>query len=277
MKFFNILLAVLLISTIGYSQSNPSLPITFEEDAATVDYALRDFGDIGGNQVPSEIVVDPTDANNSVVKYVKPMGSETWAGSVVADNGLTAAIPFTASEQKIYVRVWSPDANIPVRLKVENTADGSIAAEVEATVTTASTWETLEFDLSNSLTNPVDLNQSYDKIVIFFDFGTSGADKTYYWDDVAFANPVSTDVVLNENTFEVFPNPAAEQFTINFEEAISTSANLSIFDLQGKLVKQELLTNQQTVIATDDLKNGLYIIRVDNGDKSYVHKLSVVK
>lgn len=87
----------------------------------------------------------------------------------------------------------------------------------------------------------------------------------------------STNVVANETTFKVFPNPASDQFTISFEESFSSNAMLNVFDLQGQLVYQQILTDQQTVVPTAELNTGLYIIRVDDEGKSYTQKLSVMK
>ena len=89
------------------------------------------------------------------------------------------------------VRVYSPDAGIPVRLKVEDRTDNTISVETEATTTVANAWETLTFDFSVTVAGTAALNlaNTYDKASIFFNFGTDGAtagDKTYLWEDLAF-------------------------------------------------------------------------------------------
>ena len=89
------------------------------------------------------------------------------------------------------VRVWSPDAGIQVRLKVEDAADPTKSVETEATTTVANAWETLTFDFANQAAGTAALNlaYTYNKISIFFNFGVTGATagaKTYYFDDVAF-------------------------------------------------------------------------------------------
>jgi hypothetical protein len=159
------------------------LPVTFED--ANVDYLLTDFG---GNT--SSIVVDPTDANNTVAQSIKGDMAELWAGTTIGgDAGFANAVPFTADDTKISVRVWSPDAGIPVRLKVEDAADAGIFVEKDVMTTVAMEWETLEFDLSEPTNGAINLDNTYDKLSIFFNFGTTGADageKTYYWDDVEF-------------------------------------------------------------------------------------------
>jgi hypothetical protein len=90
------------------------------------------------------------------------------------------------------VRVWSPDAGIQVRLKVEDAADGSKSVETEATTTVAADWETLTFDFANPAagTPPLNLDYTYNRVSIFFNFGVPGSvagEKTYYFDDMTFS------------------------------------------------------------------------------------------
>jgi hypothetical protein len=169
----------------GSNKAQVDLPITFE-DTATVDYKLTDFG---GNA--SSIVVDPTDPNNLVGKAIKTANAELWAGTTNGGNGLANKIPFTAADTKMSVRVWSPDANTPIRLKAEDASNGAISVETEVNTGAAGTWQTLEFNFSNQAPGTAPLNpaNTYNKVSIFFNFGTTGAmagEKTYYWDDVKF-------------------------------------------------------------------------------------------
>jgi hypothetical protein len=89
------------------------------------------------------------------------------------------------------VRVWSPDAGIQVRLKVETAGDPTRSVETEATTTVANAWETLTFDFANQAAGTAALNlaYTYNRVSIFFNFGVTGATagaKTYYLDDVTF-------------------------------------------------------------------------------------------
>ena len=89
------------------------------------------------------------------------------------------------------VRVYSPDAGVPVLLKVEDRTNNTVSVETLATTTVANAWETLTFDFSNEAAGTPALNpaSTYDKASIFFNFGTDGntaGDKTYLWDDVRF-------------------------------------------------------------------------------------------
>ncbi len=188
---------IMLTAGSGSSLTQMNLPVTF--DLTTVDYGLIGFG----GAEASTIVVDPTNASNKVAKVIKAATAETWAGTTVtaaSGLGFSSKIPFTVSAQKMSVRVWSPDAGIKVRLKVEDHADPTKSVETEATTTVANGWQLMEFNFANqaSGTSAINLAYNYDKASIFFNFGTSGAtagEKTYYFDDVTFGStqlPVTT-------------------------------------------------------------------------------------
>ena len=201
----------------GLTQMN--LPVTF--DVATVDYGLIGFG----GAEASTIVTDPTNAANKVAKVIKSATAELWAGTTVTaldgtvQTGFSSKIPFTATDKKMSVRVWSPNSGIKVRLKVEDSADGTKSVETEATSTVANNWETLTFDFANqaSGTAALDLAFNYNKASIFFNFGVTGAtagEKTYYFDDVKFGEtpmvssqtitfPAITDKTVGDPAFQL--------------------------------------------------------------------------
>jgi hypothetical protein len=159
-----------------------SLPITFDD--ASIDYSVIDFG---GNI--SVDAVDPVLSTNNVKKTTKPAGAETWAGTTMGnDLGFPAKIPFTASTTQMSIRVYSPAAGIHVRLKVEDHTDNTKSVETEALTTAANTWETLIFDFAYQAggTAALNLSYNYDKASVFFDFGTPGSGKVFYWDNVKF-------------------------------------------------------------------------------------------
>ncbi len=184
--------------------------ITFDDAAVT--YTLTGFG--GADD--STVVADPTNAANKVARVLKSATAELWAGTTVSTgpNFSVPAIPFTASATTMTVRVWSPDAGIQVRLKVEDAADPTKSVETEATVTTAAGWQTLTFNFANQAAGTAALNlaYTYNKASIFFNFGVTGATagaKTYYFDDVAFGGGAP-------------PPPPTGWDTITFDDAAVT-------------------------------------------------------
>jgi len=170
----------------GTGLAQMTLPVNFE--GTTIDYGVIGFE---GAQA-STIEVDPTNANNMVVKVIKSATAQPWAGTTItaaAELGLASPIPFTASNQKMTLKVWSPDAGITVRLKVEEHGNNTHTVETDAVTTVAGQWETLTFDFANqgAGTAAINLAYTYDKPTVFFNYGVNGAtagEKTYYFDDL---------------------------------------------------------------------------------------------
>ena len=158
-------------------------------DSTGLVYTLTGFG----GAEDSSLQPDPTNAANTAVRVNRAANAETFAGTVVSTGpSLTAGtIPFTATNTRMSVRVYSPAAGVRVRLKVESAQDPSRSVETEAVTTMANAWETLTFDFANQVSGTPALNPSYNynRIIIFFDFGQAGSTvgaRTYYFDDVLF-------------------------------------------------------------------------------------------
>ena len=262
----------------GITLSQMNLPVTF--DATTVDYGLIGFG--GAEQ--STIVTDPTLSTNKVAKVIKSATAESWAGTTItaaAQLGFATRIPFTSSNTKMSVRVWSPIAGIPVRLKVEEHGDATHSVETEATVTIASGWQTLEFNFANqaSGTSSLNLAYNYDKASIFFNFGTTGAvagEQTYYFDDVMFVTdvtPVNQDDVLSQ--ISIFPNPFVE--TVNISNKTNTALNIRLFDMLGRELKKITSNITNIQINMSAYPSGTYFIWIENKNNNKKVCRKVVK
>lgn len=147
---------------------------------------------IGFGALFPEVVWDPEDGANRVASLLKAATAEPWAGATLAycpEDGI-AILPMSEAYSRMSVRFWSPDADIPVRLKVENHDRPEVSVETEA-ITTRAGWQTLVFDFSEPAgsTTPLDPTAVYDKLSIFPNFGTEGrtaGEKTYYVDDIRF-------------------------------------------------------------------------------------------
>ena len=180
------------------------LPVTFDD--TLVEYGLLGFD---GSE-DATIVVDPTDATNMVARVVKSANAGASSGVTItapAQLGFSSEVPFTVDSTTMSVRVWSPDAGIQVRLKVEDHTNPTRSVETNVVTTVANDWETLVFDFANQSagTAALNLDFTYDKATIFFNFGVDGAtagEKTYYFDDVAFGGE-AVQVIEYAVTFQV--------------------------------------------------------------------------
>jgi len=127
--------------------------------------ALNNFG--GGF---SEIIDNPdasgVNTTTTVARFTKPSGSETFAGT---SFDLDSPLDLSTTDQ-ISVRTWSPTMGTLVKLKIENSADPENESfEVDLNTTTMNAWEELVYDFSAAP------DFTYDRVVIFFDFGSTGS------------------------------------------------------------------------------------------------------
>lgn len=155
-----------------------ALPIDFELPAASYTF-------LGFEGADSTIEMNPDmsgeNTSNTVMQTIKTEGSVFYAGTFV---DVDTAVDFSQTG-KIAVTTWSPKANIPVRLAIENqTTGGQIFVDVNTTV--ENTWETLVFDFETLIDPAFD----YNRIVIFFEFvvDLAGDGSTYYFDDIELIN-----------------------------------------------------------------------------------------
>jgi hypothetical protein len=174
----------------GYFIQSSFSTITF--DSPDINYSFIDFGGTGG----SGVVADPIGGANKVARVIRSDAAVVFAGTVVGTSGDTVGIiPFDADNTRMTVRVYSPAAGIPVRLKLQRSQDDpndpANKVETEVLTTVANGWETLTFDFAAQVsgTPPLNTSLSYDQLVIFFNFGKTGAQagvQTFYYDDITF-------------------------------------------------------------------------------------------
>ncbi len=95
--------------------------------------------------------------------------------------------------------------------------------------------------------------------------------QTAYYSD--FGGSTSIEDVL-ETPVSVFPNPASETVTFNWDEKY-TRLNLEIYDLTGKRLISRSIDNNET-ISVDDLSRGMYLYKLtENNDLIHAGKISL--
>jgi hypothetical protein len=158
-----------------------------------IDYGVVDFG----NNL-SSLVADPMDSSNTVVASIK--GDQTWAGTTIASGGVI--YPLSNALTRISIRIYSPSVGTPVRVKLEESTNGDHSVETEMLTTVANEWETIIFDFASPVAGTPEINASftYDRLSVFFDFGSMGSSETYYWDDVTFLEEYIAPLTLTLDT-----------------------------------------------------------------------------
>ncbi len=71
---------------------------------------------------------------------------------------------------------------------------------------------------------------------------------------------------LNAVVYEVYPNPTADQFTIDASQAVNGA--FSIQDAQGKIVKEGLMTGVSTTVDINEVARGIYFLRIAESSKA---------
>lgn len=155
-----------------------ALPVGFE--STTLTYNFFGFEGAFPSIIPNPDAtgINPT---GTVMATEKSVGAQFFAGNVL---DLDAPMDLSTT-QKLRIKVWSPKANIPIRVALE-TAGGGNQIFIDANVTTANTWEELEFDFAGNYNPALD----YQRVIVFFEFidGLAGDGSTYYFDDIQLLN-----------------------------------------------------------------------------------------
>jgi hypothetical protein len=163
------------------SENEPTsvmLPVGFENSGLTYELTPFEGADSAVEENPFQ---EGINTSNTVVRSTKTEGALFYAGTTLQLDG---PIEFNGNN-KISVKVYSPKADIPVRVKLENNDDSGIFAEVDANTTVANQWEELVFEFSDE-----QIAQEYSKVILFFEIieGVSGDGSTYYYDDIQLTN-----------------------------------------------------------------------------------------
>jgi len=88
---------------------------------------------------------------------------------------------------------------------------------------------------------------------------------------------VSTSNVNGDLGILVFPNPAVEFVQFSFAEANNAPVIVSIFDINGKLVKQSNFAGHDQRMSVGDLGVGTYLMRISQNGNHQMHKLMISK
>ena len=70
--------------------------------------------------------------------------------------------------------------------------------------------------------------------------------------------------------FKVFPNPSHGLFTVKSENEIT---EISLCDAQGKVIFQDLIKDNSTIISTDNFAPGVYLLKATFSDQTIVKRI----
>lgn len=196
--------------------------LDFETAATGTDFQY--FGSpLDGTKTENITNPNPSGINTSatVLKYVKPAVAEVWAGAFSNPDPTTPVDLSSGGQVCIKVHM---DHIGNLALKLEGSTSGKPNWITQVSNTKVNEWEELCFDASlPSLEPPFEAaSGAYTRLVIFFDFGTTGtgSDVISYLDDVVVKGGSAPSV--RKVSFKVDMN----SYTANFDKVyISGSFN----------------------------------------------------
>jgi hypothetical protein len=82
---------------------------------------------------------------------------------------------------------------------------------------------------------------------------------------------------LNQVQFDVYPNPAVNELTVQVKSTSVQNGLIQMFDAYGKQVLSQELTQKNTLLSTDNLGNGVYFVKVTQGNNATTTKVIISK
>lgn len=100
-----------------------------------------------------------------------------------------------------------------------------------------------------------------------------GGSYTDFWEYAPSINTGITEVA-NDN-ISIFPSPASDLLTLNFNNNDNSDLTLNIYKLTGQLAKSVLLKQNHQQISITDLYNGIYMVEIKSRDWSKKQKVII--
>ena len=76
---------------------------------------------------------------------------------------------------------------------------------------------------------------------------------------------------LNQDLVQVYPNPIQDNLTIEIAEQL-LGAEIAVFDMTGRVVLEEVLTDLSLTLTTKDLPNGIYELKITTIDGGFISR-----
>jgi hypothetical protein len=113
---------------------------------------------------------------------------------------------------------------------------------------------------------------------IYFDFNSAVVTNTTV--NTITAPLFLPEINQNTNSFVIYPNPTSDNVILRYQINNAGTVNIEFRNILGELVKTQTFSNKQTGINTDEfttngLPNGVYLVRIVNGNKQQSQKLII--
>jgi hypothetical protein len=80
--------------------------------------------------------------------------------------------------------------------------------------------------------------------------------------------------VMQNMSVSIYPNPAVSEATIEIPE-MEDEATISVYNTNGALVMQQVVTSQVSKIKVGDLNQGIYLVSIQSANKMSQKRLVI--
>jgi hypothetical protein len=133
-------------------------------------------------------------------------------------------------------------------------------------------YESNPFSVGTDTLDSVGINEALFVAKYIYDFPNCIRDTIPY-------HHVNTGIgTVRNNNYEImlFPNPAANEFTVHSDNAIAANSRMEIYDISGRLIDTYKLDGNNTAISTSTFHPGVYQCSIYTGGNTVITKKLVI-
>ena len=102
--------------------------------------------------------------------------------------------------------------------------------------------------------------------------GTNDLTQGFHQTLLTIVNVEDLDVMFSVN---IFPNPTSDMVKLNIEKYEGLS--YQIFDVAGKLIIKDIITDQKTSVNVSNYPKGTYLLTLTNQEKNKIKSYKIIK
>lgn len=266
MKKITLLTLFALCSQVNYSQINFSE--NYDNGIPTVGILNDGYG---GFYDDTDFICNPTNPSIYTNLYNSSQGiARVTTPALTTQQQLTTVITFKyniidSNTEAPFVGDWGT-IDIKYTLKDPN--------QWTTTWTTVKTLTYTDLPSQSScvgykLQLPATAFPSNEDILIMFEWKWKNGDWIFFFDDLSIYQSTASLPNFDKNHLKVYPNPVKDNLSISYNKTIT---NYSIYDLTGRLIKNETNSSENLTINLEQLNQGTYLLKLNTSTENEVIK-----
>ncbi|MBE9484565.1 MAG: T9SS type A sorting domain-containing protein [Bacteroidetes bacterium] len=248
-----------------------------------------------------EIELADNDAFTGSIKLITEETEYTTDGYLTFDQEYFWRVRANhATDTSYWSEVWDfkTITTVALSLPLDGATDVGISPRLEWDMVSGVDFFQVQYNTTPDFEEPCCIQEVEGTDDYFQVINILAKDCTYYWhcrtmkgiDTTAWSETWSfttepeigiSETAFDENNINIYPNPSSGKLFIDVAGEENYVVTVYVMDLLGQIhVEENLLFGQGNTIKTldlNDLANGLYLVKLTNGNRSYSHKITVYK